>query len=46
MPQQHSSIAKEQRNIVFVVVSGQITVAEEANDGGLLPWEMFIDQFE
>jgi hypothetical protein len=30
----------------LVVVSGQVTIAEEANDGGLLPREMFIDQFE
>ncbi|MGE5111193.1 MAG: hypothetical protein ACM3JB_10085 [Acidobacteriaceae bacterium] len=46
MPQQHSRIAEQQRNIVLVIISGQITIAQEANDGGLLAWEMFLDEIE
>jgi hypothetical protein len=46
MPQQHSCVTKEQREIVFVVVGGQITIAHEANDSSVVPGKMFIHQIE
>jgi hypothetical protein len=46
MPHQHSRIAEQQWSIVFVIVLGQITIAQQANDCSSVAWEMFVDQIE